>query len=124
MGEQRADNQDVEHLEWDGETFRPVEGAAEPSSGRRDLFLKGPIPVSWLARAAKCGLPALVIGLELWLLSGLRKSKVVDLNLSRLRLAVVRARQSNQRGLRNLEEAGLVRVTRHPGRRSRVEILA
>ena len=87
------------------------------------MLLKGPIPVSWLARAVKCGLPALVIGLELWLLSGLRKSKVVDLNLSRLRFSVVRFRQSNQRGLRQLEEAGLVRVIRRPGRRSQVEIV-
>ena len=123
MSRGRIDDLKTERLVWDGKRFHSDNESTRVPPSTKGLFLKGPIPVNWLAQAAECGLPALVIGLELWLLSGLRKSKVVDLNLSRLRLSVVRARQSNQRGLRQLEEAGLVRVIRRPGRRSQVEIV-
>ncbi len=115
---------ETERLEWNGKTFRSHDKSTRVPPNTEGLFLKGPIPISWLARAERRGLSALTIGLELWLLCGLRKSKVVDLNLSQLRLTDARARQSNQRGLRKLEEAGLVRVSRRPGRRSQVEIVA
>ncbi len=124
MAKEQTDIRGIERLEWDGKTHRSVADAAEAHSNLSGLFLKGPIPVAWLARAAELGLPALVVGLELWLLSGLRRSNTVDLNLSRFRFTDVRARQSNQRGLKRLEDAGLVRVRRHPGRRSQVEIVA
>ncbi len=123
MSRERIDDLETERLIWDRTAFRPDNESTRVPPSTKGLFLKGPIPVNWLAHAQKCGHSALVVGLELWLLSGMRKSKVVDLNLSRLRFSVVRARQSNQGGLRKLEEAGLVRVTRRPGRRSRVEIL-
>ena len=46
-----------------------------------DLFLKGPIPLSWLIRASSEGGKALLVGIYIWFISGVRKSGQVEINL-------------------------------------------
>lgn len=59
------------------------------------------------------------VGLFLWFLAGLRKSRTVRVKLSALPIG----RGSADRGLRRLEAVGLVRVTRRRGRWPIVTIL-
>jgi hypothetical protein len=88
-------------------------------------FVRGPIPLEWLIQATS--IPrrnALVVGLVLFYLAGLNKDR------NGLVLTVRRCqpfgldRKSVQRGLADLEKAGLVRVIRTSGRSPRVDILS
>ena len=40
-------------------------------------FLKGPVPFSWLAKAARCGGRALHVGIILWYRAGLERSPTI-----------------------------------------------
>src|SRR5688500_12227922 len=72
---------------------------------RPGRFLRGPIPLAWLHRAA--GLPgkALAIGLALWFLHGCRKRWTVRLTRRTLQRFGV-GRKPGYLGLQNLEGAG------------------
>jgi DNA-binding MarR family transcriptional regulator len=106
---------------------KPLPLAAQRKAPRHqpgEKFLKGPIPMNWLNRAA--GLPgkALHVGIALWHLAGLtRHVSTVSLSATVLRDMGI-SRTTGYRALAALEEAGLVRVERQPGRLSRVTILA
>lgn len=93
-------------------TFKPAPG---------EHFLKGPIPRAWLKSAASLAGKALHVGIELWFYAGLKRSKVVALNQSRMIESGV-SRDSARRGLRELEKARLVTVARHAGRKPVVTI--
>lgn len=86
--------------------------ARADQSRRKDLFLKGPIPLWWISRAGDLGLSALKVGLALWFRAGLARSgsklRVTNSKLTVFGLST----RSVQRGLRSLEEAGLVLVSR------------
>ena len=87
-----------------------------------EMFLKGPIPLCWLNRACALGYAALAVGLDCWLLAGLNRSRSFRLNLSRLKVAPEMARSSARRGLRQLQDAGLVTTARPAGQRVIVAI--
>ena len=87
-----------------------------------ELFLRGPIPFTWLAAAAHQPGKSLHVGLGLWFLAGIKKSREIALSGSVLRVLGVN-RHSGYRGLNWLEQAGLVRVDRHPGRNPIVTLL-
>lgn len=87
-------------------------------------FLRGPIPLEWLARAHEAGGSALAVGLALWFVrgvSGKRDSVKVTASLRRrLRLT----RNQTRRGIPALEAAGLAEVVKAGrGRCSVVEIV-
>jgi DNA-binding transcriptional ArsR family regulator len=96
--------------------------AVVPAPRHRDgeLFVKGPIPWSWLAAAMALPGRALHVGIALWLRAGIAGNGVVSVNLSRLPVD----RSASSRGLRALEAAGLVSVSRRPGRKPLVTLLA
>ena len=85
--------------------WRRKPGATRP-------FLKGPIPLDWLAAAHAAGGSALATGLALWFQRGVRGDpgpvKVTSAVRRRLRLSQDGAR----RGLSALESAGLARVVK------------
>jgi hypothetical protein len=85
-------------------------------------FLKGPIPLAWLEAAG--GLPgkALLVGVHVWFQAGLRHSRSVPLNQSRLARPGM-SDKTVRRGLKALERAGLVTVDRQPGRKPIVTLL-
>ena len=92
-----------------------------PALGRK--FLKGPIPLDWLATAVKLrDRPALVVGLALWFQSGLRRSPTVTLPRI-VSEAFGLGRQSQYKGLKALEAAGLVSIMRRPGCKPVVTLL-
>jgi hypothetical protein len=79
------------------------------------LFLKGPIPLDWLVVAARQSGRALHVGMVLWFLKGVKRSRTVELTRSKLAWFGI-SRHAGYRGLAKLEEAGLVSVKRHRGR--------
>jgi DNA-binding transcriptional ArsR family regulator len=84
--------------------------------------LQGPIPADWLAAAARLPGKSLHVGIALWHAAGLQSSKTVFFsNVSALRFGL--DRNAKYRALIWLEEAGLVRVERKPGRSPRVTLL-
>ena len=85
-------------------------------------FLMGPVSLEWLARVSTLGLGATLVGLECWYRAGLAGSLAFRLNLSQLAAAPKLARSSARRGLKRLEEAGLVTVVRPAGQRSLIAI--
>jgi DNA-binding transcriptional ArsR family regulator len=93
-----------------------------PHHKQGEKFLKGPVPLTWLARAAQLPGKALHIGVVLWFLAGLKNTRSVSLPSTALRLFGI-DRSAKRRALGWLEEAGLVIVARHPGRNPRVTLL-
>lgn len=79
---------------------------------RAEPFLRGPIPLAWLAAAAQLRKPALPAGLGLWFVRGVSK-KVGPVRVSAaVRKKVRQSAGQMLRGLRALEEAGLVRFVK------------
>lgn len=74
-----------------------------------EKFLKGPIPLNWLARASQLQGKSLQVGLSLWFLAGLTNSKTVKLSQSTLCDFGVN-RHCKYRALRWLEDARLISV--------------
>ena len=97
---------------------QPKSRARAPRHRSGERFLRGPIPWTWLARAAQVsGQGAgLKVALVLWFLSGLKhQAKTVALSGKLLRELGVE-RHAAYRGLAVLEQEGLVSVVRQPGR--------
>ena len=114
---------DLEHLR-----FRR-EGKPSPSHPKKrprlrpgERFLKGPVPLAWLAQAGKLPGKCLHLGNVLWFLVGLKNARTVQLLSSELTRFGV-SRQAKYRALHRLENAGLVTVERHLGRNPVVTIL-
>jgi hypothetical protein len=101
----------------------PVPPAIRPPRHQQGAkFLKGPIPLSWLTVAAAQPGKALHVSLALWFLAGLRRNRTVELSAKVLSSFGVN-RYAAYRGLKALEQAGLLSVVRHPGRLPTVTIL-
>ena len=78
-------------------------------------FLKGPIPLDWLEIASRLPGRSLHVGIALWFLGGMHKSRVIPLsNHTSRRFGL--DRNSKYRGLDWLEQAELISVERKLGR--------
>jgi len=116
---------DFEQLRF---STRPLDAlAARPSKPPRhrqgEAFLKGPIPMAWLALAARLPGRALHMGLVLWYWAGITKQRVVAPSLSRAEREFGVSRTALARGLAALEHADLVSVDRRAGRKPVVTLL-
>jgi DNA-binding transcriptional ArsR family regulator len=86
-------------------------------------FLRGPVPVAWLARAHAAGGSALAVGLALWFVRGVSGERAPVKVGSSVRRRFELSRDQTGYGLRALEAAGLVcYVKRGRGRCPVVEI--
>lgn len=85
-------------------------------------FLKGPIPIDWLSKAAMLPGRALHVGVALWYLSGMEKSYTVKLSSKTAGLFGV-DRFAKARALDAMEQAGLVRVERGKGKAPTITII-
>jgi hypothetical protein len=79
-------------------------------------FIAGPIDVAWVCQASRLGVKALLVGLALWHLKGLRKAATFTVSNLMVRDWSIEP-DAKRRGLRSLEMAGLIRVQRR-GKRS------
>lgn len=78
-------------------------------------ILIGPVPFGWLSTAARLPGKSLHVAVALWFISGLQKSRVIELsNVAGARFGL--DRNSKYRGLAWLEKAGLITITRKLGR--------
>ena len=93
-----------------------------PRHKKGEHFLKGPVPLIWLGRAACCGGKALQVALILWYRAGLQKSSTVKVPGWTAKLFGL-DRHAKTRGLKALEEAGLVSITRRQGCSPQVTLL-
>jgi hypothetical protein len=98
----------------EGEVFAPKRRS------RRRPFLRGPVPMDWLARAYRLSANALFVGLVLWHRAGLSRSRTVEVNQRNLGFEL--NAQAVRRALRALEAEGLIRIRQRPGRKLRVRI--
>ncbi len=91
---------------------------------RAEPFLRGPIPLEWLARAAQLRKPGMPAGLCLWFVRGV-SNKTGPLRVSAAVRKKMRLSAGQMlRGLRALEGAGLVRFVKEGrGRCPVVEIV-
>jgi len=87
-----------------------------------EKFLKGPIPLKWLTTASKLPGRALHVGISLWYLSGLRKTRVIKLTNVLLADFGVK-KDAKRRGLKALEEAGLISIEKRKCKNPIVTIL-
>ena len=79
-------------------------------------FVKGPIPLDWMATAARLPGKALHVGVILWYLSGLKRTKE-RIPLSNIRVQRFGLRKdSKRRALEQLRRAGLISVDVRSGR--------
>lgn len=88
-------------------------------------FLRGPIPLWWLASAHRAGGSALAVGLALWFVRGVNFGKRAPVKVdSSVRRRFGLSRDQTGYGLRALEAAGLVEyVKKGRGHCAVVEIL-
>ena len=79
-------------------------------------FIKGPIPLEWVQAAARLPGRSLQVGLVLWYLAGVRRSKQGPISYTVAHHFGL-SRHTVYRGLAQLKEANLIAVSRKPGRR-------
>ena len=87
-----------------------------------ELFLKGPIPLVWLSRAALLPGKTLNVALAICWLSGMSKNRAVKVTRQALQHFHV-SRDAYLDALKRMEEVGLITVQRSSGRTAIVEIL-
>ena len=83
---------------------------------RKALFLRGPVPLEWLERAAALPGKTLNVAIALWWRHGMAKGKPFKLTQQALKRLHVE-RDAASAGLVRLERAGLIRVEPRPGQR-------
>ena len=101
----------------------------EASSGRlvaapdKTPFIRGPIPLRWLGKAAALPGKTLNVALALWWLHGMSNGEPFKLTGAALKHLNIE-RNAASAGLARLERAGLIAVQRRPGQRPTVSIVA
>jgi DNA-binding transcriptional ArsR family regulator len=88
----------------------------------REKFISGPVDVSWVCQASRLGVKALLVGLALWHIKGLRRADTFIVSNLMLQEWGVRP-DAKSRALRALERAGLIRVERRGKRSPRVALI-
>lgn len=86
------------------------------------LFLRGPIPLAWLGRAASLPGKTINVAIALWWCHGMAKGKPFKLTQTALKTLNIE-RDAASTGLTRLEEADLIRVERRPGQRPTISML-
>ena len=106
---------------WNPDLFRLPALPEHTRSGRRvssapGKFIMGPIDIAWVCQARQLGVTALLVGLALWYLKGLRRADAFI--VSNLMVAEWGIKpDAKSPALRKLEKAGLISIERR-GKRS------
>ena len=100
----------------------PTRKPKRPRAGQP--FLRGPVPLGWMAAAHDAGGSALAVGVALWFQLGVRGDSRPLKMTSAVRRRLGLSRDQARRGLAALESAGLARVVKGGrGRCAVVELL-
>ena len=117
-----SSNWDPRSLQLDQVTARRGTRQGRKVSPIQGKFIAGPIPVSWVCQAKRLGVTALLVGLALWHMKGLRKSNTFIVSNLMLRDWEIQP-DAKGRALRKLEMAGLITVERRGKRSPHVTLL-
>ena len=109
---------------------RVPEVLSEPSRRRKAAkhlrrgrqFIKGPVPMPWVERAARLPGKALAVGLLLWFRHGMGGGALITVSRPLMERFGV-SRKAAGRALTALEQAGLIRADRAAGRLARTRIV-
>ncbi len=89
---------------------------------KKASFLRGPIPLEWLSRAAALPGKTLNVAIAVWWRHGMAKGKPFKLTQMALK-AMNLERGAERMGLARLEQAGLIQVDRKAGQRPTISIV-
>ena len=112
-------------LRLDHEGVKRSQGAtrrgrrASPVQGK---FIAGPVDVVWLLQARRLGVTALLVGLALWHIKGLRRTDTFIVSNVMLQEWDIEP-DAKRRALRALERAGLVKIERRSKRSPQVTLV-
>jgi DNA-binding transcriptional ArsR family regulator len=117
---------------WDPSSLRLDQDGARRSQGGtrrgrqvspiRGKFIAGPVDVKWVCQASQLGVKALLVGLALWHLKGLRKTDTFIVSNLMVQEWDIQP-DAKSRALRALEKAGLIRIERRGKRSPQVTIV-
>lgn len=117
---------------WDPSQLRLPQVAVARSQGRprygrrtspiRGKFIAGPVDVNWVCQASRLGVKALLVGLALWHLRGLRKADTFVVSNLMVRDWGIQP-DAKRRGLRKLEKGGLITIERRGKRSPQVTLI-
>jgi hypothetical protein len=114
---------DLDHLRLPPSATTPQSARSRPPRHRpQSAFLKGPIPWDWIDRAGRLPGKALAVGLVLWQKAGLSNSRTIKICQARLDDLGLRE-ASTRRGIRSLQQAGLIAVVSSAGRGLKISLL-
>jgi hypothetical protein len=100
-----------------GRTYR-----GRRASPVRGKFIAGPVDVSWVCQAGQFGVKALLVGLALWHVRGLRQTdRFIVSNLMVEEWGILP--DAKRRALLKLEKAGLITIERRGKRSPRVTLI-
>ena len=92
------------------------------SAPKKELFIKGPIPLEWLAKAAALPGKTLNVAMALWWHHGMAGGKPFKLTAMALKHLNIK-RDATGMALTRLEQAKLIQVERKPGQRPIVSMI-
>lgn len=89
---------------------------------KKKLFLRGPIPMDWLSKAAELPGKTLNVALAIWWLQGMTQSESFKLTRKSLSLFNIK-RDAASISLKRLEGAGLIKIQKKVGQRPVILII-
>ncbi len=98
-----------------------ITGKLVPSP-KKKLFLRGPVPIDWLSRAAELPGKTLNVALAIWWLKGMTQSESFKLTRKALSLLCIK-RDAASVSLKRLEGAGLIKIERKVGQRPTILVV-
>jgi len=119
------DQIDLEKLRLEGKVIKKssTHGTRRPPQHKpNNKFLKGPIPWTWLTRAARQSGKTLHVAIALWFMAGITRSREIKLTSILLGTLGV-SRFSKRWALMALEKANLISVNRNKGKNPVITLL-
>ena len=89
---------------------------------KTEAFLKGPIPISWLNRAARLPGKSINVALAIFWMVGMCKTYQITLSKIALKNFHISADAALD-ALRRMEEAGLIKLQKSPGKRHLIKVI-
>lgn len=89
---------------------------------KKKLFLRGPVPMDWLSKAAELPGKTLNVALAIWWLQGMTQNESFKLTRKSLSLFNIK-RDAASISLNRLEGAGLIKIQRKVGQRPIISII-
>ena len=103
--------------------FQPTLGKLAPrDQPKADAFIKGPLPLAWMTKAAQLPGKTLQVALALWYLSGVQRTPTVRLAVKTLEKFGV-SRDAKYEALERLALLGLIQVQQDRGKAPMVTLL-